>query len=313
MWLWDAPSNDLLGSHVGNAGEIYTIAYGPLSLSSALIAVGGSGDTMALWDLITGQQREPVQADADVRSLNFVAEGRVLVVDQDEVAAFWDVRFSRLVGTLGSYTSPVRDITLNPDQTVLASAYEDGVIKLWDMNAATIPADEPAPEGTADALAETFTSEDGSITFSYPAGWSAAQETGSPLISLANGPDVLEAFSSGGTFQPGEVLVYIHTPEAVSGYLSAQQAAPAAESARLVANAYIQALSEPFSYPVDVTLGSLSGVRAQTVGGSYDGLIYVLDLGDGSYLAIVAASMTDNLAPFEATLDAVVASVSLAE
>jgi hypothetical protein len=204
------------------------------------------------------------------------------------------------------------DITLNPDQTILAAGYEDGLVKLWDMNATQVPSEaESTAEGTAEELTETFTSADGSLTFDYPAGWSATQEADSPIISLASDAAAFEQFNSGGEFAPGEVLMFIHTPQAVTNYLAAQEAAPAAAAVRSVANVYIRSLSEPFSYPVDVALdGDVTAVRAEIVGGSYDGLLYIEDLGDESYIALVIAAITDDLAPFEPTLDAVVDSIT---
>ncbi len=102
--LWDVATGKLLKTLRGHANGVTEVAFSP---DGKRLASAGNDSTLRLWDAATGKElaRIPVPA-----SPPFPSYGRPAEIDQGGV---YSVKFS-------------------PDGRTLASAGEDGVVRLWD-------------------------------------------------------------------------------------------------------------------------------------------------------------------------------------
>ena len=116
-------------------GSVKTVAYSPIN--SSLVASGGSGRAVNLWDL----QNDTVTTlghHADVvNSIAFSPDGQLLASGGDDYAfKLWDVPRKRHIATLdhinGRTRSQVKAVSFSPNGQLLATAGVEA--KLWDVH-----------------------------------------------------------------------------------------------------------------------------------------------------------------------------------
>merc|ERR1712096_266100 len=141
----------------GHNGPISSVAYSPDGTTLASASFDG---TIKLWDAATGQelQQSPLSGHSDiVFSVTYSPDGTTLASASFSVLAkqalkanfhdpndptkvttslsniqLWDVDSGSLRETLSGHTAPIKSVAYSPDGTTLASASDDGSIKLWD-------------------------------------------------------------------------------------------------------------------------------------------------------------------------------------
>src|SRR5262249_38809527 len=113
-------------------GFVTAVAFSP---DGGLLAVCVNGQTIWLWNTVTGQgsilvtQREP-----DFHSLLFSPDGKTLAVGTSNNITLWELATSkptRLSWDLPQFYCYV----FSPDGTTLAAVTSDGTVKLWDLAA----------------------------------------------------------------------------------------------------------------------------------------------------------------------------------
>jgi WD40 repeat protein len=116
----------------GHQGAVYSVAFSP---TSAVLASGGADGTIVLWRYRVGPRFGVplvVRNDA-VKSLAISPDGR-LIASGDHGGAIWISRRGGgpPVHVLRAHAGQVNDLAFDPASGLLAAAYGDGTIGLWD-------------------------------------------------------------------------------------------------------------------------------------------------------------------------------------
>jgi RNA polymerase sigma factor (sigma-70 family) len=138
--LWDdprSPKGRVLGKHQG------AIAALALSADSKLLATGGGGGEIHLWDVPAGKELRRIQADQVIGSLAFSPDGKTLATGagtfsggllRSPTIRLWDVATGKAVGGL-PHGQHVFQVVYSPDGKLLATAgwRDDPGPRLWDL------------------------------------------------------------------------------------------------------------------------------------------------------------------------------------
>ncbi|KAJ9273594.1 hypothetical protein DTO212C5_228 [Paecilomyces variotii] len=118
--LWDISTEVLQGNFIekraaqqtidGHLGSVGIITFSP---DGKMLASGSIDRTVKLWDAITGTLLQTLEGHLDfIRTVKFSLDGRFLIS--------------------GSNDGAVRAVALSPDCQLLASAFTDNTVKIWD-------------------------------------------------------------------------------------------------------------------------------------------------------------------------------------
>ena len=114
-------------------GAITAVAWSP-KRSVVASGSGGVGETIRLWDAVTGNDLGTLEGHtAWISTLIFSADGlRLYSASGDQTIRIWDVEQRRCLAILRGSRDEVWGLTLSPDGRTLASADRDGVVAFWN-------------------------------------------------------------------------------------------------------------------------------------------------------------------------------------
>lgn len=137
--LWrvsDGEQARLLGGH---AGEVYSTAFSP---GGRTVAVR-SGLALKLWEASGAGEATTVTATVrrvDAAAVAFSPDGRLLAESAYDEVALWDVATLKRVKSFEGHAGGVHALAFAPDGGTLATAGEDGALRLWEARTGQISA-----------------------------------------------------------------------------------------------------------------------------------------------------------------------------
>ncbi|MGW7819985.1 nSTAND1 domain-containing NTPase [Streptomyces puniciscabiei] len=136
--LWNA-NDHTLRTVVRHRPRSDTMLAAVLSPDGRVLATGGTGATVRLWDLATGRSRAVLTGHTDVVvALAFSGDGHTLVsAGADGTLRLWDVATGANRAILNDTATSV---ALSPDGRTLASGHDNGTVRLWDLATSTVRA-----------------------------------------------------------------------------------------------------------------------------------------------------------------------------
>ncbi|WP_448609193.1 nSTAND1 domain-containing NTPase [Geodermatophilus sp. URMC 60] len=158
---WTLPGGEpvpfLSGPQAGpeHVGSVRTAAYSP---DGTLLATGGQDGQVILRDARTGQGQRLLTGYADwVNTVAFTPDGATLLAGggrtggdpDDRRILAWDVATGALRAELLGHTGAVRALAVGPDGALLASAGEEGAVRIWSLASGQLVHELPGHEERA--------------------------------------------------------------------------------------------------------------------------------------------------------------------
>ena len=130
--VWDVAKHSRVAevSGGGEEGDALAVALSP---DGSIVAVGGYGRAVRVWDVRTGKLLHALDPGGDVEALEFSQDGRILAVS-NERASLWDVATGIQIGpalTAGARTA-LMDLSSDGRHLLMTSADGNGAV--WDVD-----------------------------------------------------------------------------------------------------------------------------------------------------------------------------------
>ncbi len=121
--------DQLLWSCQGHSITIWTIAW---SSDDCIFATGSNDGSIRLWDPLTGECLQTIQATSVVWMVTWSPDNRTLAsAGSEEAVRLWDMQTGRCLDMLETQQQGNKAVVWSPDDDWIASGGNDGTIKFW--------------------------------------------------------------------------------------------------------------------------------------------------------------------------------------
>ena len=146
IYLWDVTRGELTqklenqnlmrGQADSYPPRIHSVSFSP---DGRTLASGGPGNTIRLWDVVTGVQKQTLIGHAaKVYCVSFSPDSATLVSGHtDGTIRLWDANIGQQKSMLSGHTGVVTNVAFSPDGQTLASGSWDCSVLLWDFASLT--------------------------------------------------------------------------------------------------------------------------------------------------------------------------------
>ncbi len=146
--LWDMPISGVYRSYAGASAPAACQALTP---DGNKLVAGLEDGNVKVWNTSDGKELATLKSKSKVLSLAISANGQLLATGEaNGLISLYQISDNKLVGQLPAHASEVRGLGFHPNNQLLFSAGQDGLVKVWNVPggapAAKAPEKAPAPE-----------------------------------------------------------------------------------------------------------------------------------------------------------------------
>lgn len=129
---WDIESGDLLQTMVGHSGAIRSASF---DSACRMIITASDDGTVRLWDVATGEQRAIIVSTGAARlAVNFRQNRDELAISSGNDVHILSSDGRQQIRALVGHQALVNDIRYSLDGSWIATASDDGTVRVWDAN-----------------------------------------------------------------------------------------------------------------------------------------------------------------------------------
>lgn len=133
VFLWDVSNGQVLHKLSMDQNPAESVVFSP---NGRILASSGWQSTLVLWDVATGNallKLNRKDSFVQIKSVAFSSDGSLLAFGSGTEIVLWDTASGQELGVLTGHTLQINSLAFSPDGMVLASAGDDGTIRLWGV------------------------------------------------------------------------------------------------------------------------------------------------------------------------------------